>query len=120
TRQDNTVNKFGVHRATLLCRGARVGRAALLLLLGTMVVWGGVMANTQPVAAQGFRILIPSISTQGVGPGGASEAPSTCALNAEEQAVAQLMASDPGQQRDSLVCDATLSQGARARARDRA
>ncbi len=98
----------------------RWARAGSPLFAGTLVVVGALLATPKVAAAQGFHIYIPSISTPGVDPVGAGERSVDCGLNTQEQRVAELMANDPNQARSNPVCDATLSQVARARARDMA
>ena len=117
-RLDRTSTGVSFHSETI-ARRAIMGVIALALVFSTMIL------TSQPVAAQTFQIFVPMVSTDGSavdegGLGGSGEAPTKCALNEEEAAVAVLMENDSGQRRNNPVCDPILSQVARARARDMA
>ncbi len=92
------------------------GRLSLLTLVGCMVIVASLLLTTLPAAAR--EIYVPFVKTDGVE--GTGTEVSTCILNAEEAAVADLMVADSGQKRDNPVCDPILSQVARSRARDMA
>ena len=126
-----TMRMSGLPRTCTLCRVSHdVAQPGTLLgahmrvwgwLLGVTLVWGMLLLTTQPAAAQSFQIYVPMVATdESGGPGGSGEEPEVCALNAEEQAVADLMVNDPNQQRVNPVCNSILAQVARARARDMA
>jgi hypothetical protein len=96
----------------------KLGRLGLWWALGCALIWAALMLTTLPAAAQQRQLFVPMAGTGAVGAVG--EEPAQCALNEQEQVIAQLMVSDPDQQRENPVCDPTLSQVARARARDMA
>jgi uncharacterized protein YkwD len=97
-----------------------LGRMGLWWLIGLALIWSAFLLTTRPAAARTIQTFVPLVITDTTGPGGSGNKPAQCGLNEQEQAIADLMINDPGQQRKSPVCDATLAQVARARARDMA
>lgn len=97
-----------------------VGRLSLLTLVGCTVILASLFFTTLPVAAQQNQIFVPFVSTPDDSVGGSGEETTECGLNVEEAAVAEFMLTEPGQKRDNPVCNAILSQVARARAQDMA
>jgi hypothetical protein len=89
-------------------------------LIGLTLIWSAFLLTTRPAAAQSFQIFVPMVTTAGSGPGGSSGEPTECGLSEEEVELAQMVESQPEQQRDNPVCNTLLSQVARARARDMA
>lgn len=77
----------------------RVVALCLVLLLSSALV--GARAESSP------STFIPLVL-----------APAVCQLNEQEQAVAELLATDPGQQRPYVACDPILAKVARERAQD--
>lgn len=75
-----------------------------------------------PVSQQptpgGYTIFLPSVIGGEESLALPPEAELVCELTPEEQALADLMRSDPGQQRPSLTCNPILVQVARERAED--
>lgn len=94
-----------------------MSRVALWWMVGFALIWSALLLTTMPAAAA-HEVYVPMVSTSEVQ--GAGQEPVQCELNDHELAVAQLMEADSGQQRANPVCDPTLSQVARARARDMA
>jgi uncharacterized protein YkwD len=94
------------------------GRFGLWWAVACALVWAALMLTTLPAAAQQRQLYVPMVGTGAVA--GTGEQPVQCGLNEQEQAIAQLMLSDPNQQRQNPVCDPILAQVARARARDMA
>ena len=81
----------------------------LLLLLGSGGLPGHAEVLDEPALTP--QMYLPFVSRQ--------PAPEpACHPNAQEQQIAALMASDPGQQRPSLTCHPILAQVARERAQD--
>jgi hypothetical protein len=110
-------------RGNALFSVRRIAGRLGLLLVGFTLIWSALLLTTMPAAAQSFQIFVPSVSTQGTGPGGSGEEPeepAQCELSGEEEALANLMVNDPGQQRNDPFCDPILAEVARARARDMA
>lgn len=91
------------------------------LVMVVALSFAGMLSSVQPAMAQGgYQIFIPSATNDAIiGLGGDPE-PSACSLNEQEAVVAQFAENDPGQRRDTMVCDPILAQVARAKARDMA
>jgi uncharacterized protein YkwD len=89
-------------------------------LVGLILILSALALTTQTASAQSFQIFIPTVATEGAGPGGSGSEPEECALSAEELAIATSMSSDSRQGRTNPVCDPILTLVARGRARDMA
>lgn len=117
---------IAVQNATLLSAPfffeprATVRRAVAWLLVALFTIVAMPWVNVERALAQGYHIYVPMVATEGTGPGGSGSTPEECGLNSEEVAVAKMMIDDPRQQRNDPVCDPTLAQVARGRARDMA
>lgn len=96
------------------------GHSVLWWLVGFIVIWSALILTPQSAAAQSFKIFVPMVTTEGSGPGGSGTEPVECGLNEEEAAIAEMMLNAPNQGRNVPVCDPTLAQVARGRARDMA
>lgn len=77
-------------------------------------------SSRQPLMAQDLpdapvKLYLPSVGYEPVG-----AASTSCSMNAQERAFAELMRNHPNQARESMTCNATLARVARARAADMA
>jgi hypothetical protein len=97
-----------------------MGRMGLWCVISLALIWSIFLLTARPVAAQSYQIYVPLVTTEGSGPKSSGGEATQCGLNEQELAIAQLMLTDPGQQRSNPICDPILAQVARARARDMA
>ena len=113
--------KSGTLSLSLMQSQTMIGRMGLWWMVGLTLIWCAFLLTARPAAAQGYQLFVPSVSTDGSAGGSGDDEPIVqCILNENEQAIADLMVTDAGQQRVNPICDSILSQVARARARDMA